>query len=178
MKSIARLSICLLLLTISLGAPSALAVNKALSLDGSGDYVDCGNGASLNNMGDFTLESWIYLPNNPADGKYKTIISKHTSDGADNEYAEYDLQVQNNGNLNFFMGNGVSYGTNLNGGVLNTTLLLIARKQLASGGWIGRMEGWKDGGKSSSPNIPIHRYSLLINKVVLILDVGIMLRSH
>jgi hypothetical protein len=27
--------------------------------------------------------------------------------------------------------------------LLSTTLLLIARKQLASGEWIGRMEGWK-----------------------------------
>ena len=37
---------CLLLLTISLGVPSALAVNKGLSLDGAGDYVDVGGDES------------------------------------------------------------------------------------------------------------------------------------
>jgi hypothetical protein len=38
MKSIVRLSICLLLLTIIFGAPKALAVDKVLFLDGDGDY--------------------------------------------------------------------------------------------------------------------------------------------
>jgi hypothetical protein len=38
MKAIVRFSICLLLLTISFGAPKALAVNKAFFPDG--DYLE------------------------------------------------------------------------------------------------------------------------------------------
>jgi len=35
-------------------------VGGALSFDGVNDYVDCGNGASLNNISAITIEAWIY----------------------------------------------------------------------------------------------------------------------
>jgi parallel beta-helix repeat protein len=57
---------CLLLLTINLGAPSALAVNKVLSLDGDGDYVqlpDMGNEVVV------TVEVWAKAETHFADIK-------------------------------------------------------------------------------------------------------------
>ena len=60
MKAIARFTVCLVLLTISLGAPSALAVNKVLSLDGEGDYVEVPDSPSLDIEEQITLEAWVY----------------------------------------------------------------------------------------------------------------------
>jgi beta-galactosidase len=48
------------------GGPTYVAAGRigaALSLDGTDDYVDCGNGASLNITDTITLSAWI----NPAD---------------------------------------------------------------------------------------------------------------
>jgi len=60
MNAIVRLLICFLLLTISFGAPSALAVNKVLSLDGDGDYVEIVDSDTLNNLSSqITIEAWI-----------------------------------------------------------------------------------------------------------------------
>jgi len=72
MKSVVRLSICLLLLTISFRAPSALAVNKVLSLDGDGDYLRIGNDLILvpDNL---TIEAWF----NPTDIRGCHIISRY-----------------------------------------------------------------------------------------------------
>jgi len=57
----------------------------------------------------FTFEAWVMLPNSPADGNYKTIVSRWELplDGnPHNRYADFNLQVQASGTLNFFMGNG------------------------------------------------------------------------
>jgi hypothetical protein len=48
-----------LLLTIILGAPKALAVNKVLSLDGSEGYVEISDNPSLDITDEITLEAWI-----------------------------------------------------------------------------------------------------------------------
>ena len=50
---------CLLLLTISFGAPSALAANKVLSLDGDGDYVEVPDDDSLDMTNSVTIEAWV-----------------------------------------------------------------------------------------------------------------------
>ncbi len=71
MKAIARFTVCLVLLTISLGAPSALAVNKVLSLDRRGDYVRIGNNPILA-PSNLTLEAWF----NPTDIRSCHIISR------------------------------------------------------------------------------------------------------
>jgi hypothetical protein len=34
--------------------------NMAYSFDGDGDYIDCGNAANLNIIGDITISAWIY----------------------------------------------------------------------------------------------------------------------
>eukprot|EP01098_Paradermamoeba_levis_P007185 TRINITY_DN2978_c0_g1_i1.p1 TRINITY_DN2978_c0_g1~~TRINITY_DN2978_c0_g1_i1.p1 ORF type:complete len:501 (-),score=155.76 TRINITY_DN2978_c0_g1_i1:160-1611(-) len=70
----------------------------------------------------FTWEGWIMLPSPPADGYYKTMVSRWDI-GPDNTFhnrwADFDFQVQASGTLNFFMGNGAPsiYGFNL--GVAN-----------------------------------------------------------
>ncbi|MFZ3077716.1 MAG: LamG domain-containing protein [Candidatus Aenigmatarchaeota archaeon] len=46
---------------------------EGLQFDGVDDYVNAGNGASLNNADKITIESWIYMNN--LNG-YKTIVSK------------------------------------------------------------------------------------------------------
>ncbi|MBC8231221.1 T9SS type A sorting domain-containing protein [bacterium] len=68
---------CLLLLTIAVGTPSALAVNKVLSLDGSGDYVALD--ANQNDIGGtsskgITVEAWI-KPGVGASSQYNIIAS-------------------------------------------------------------------------------------------------------
>jgi len=46
-------------LTITLAAPSVLAgVDRCLSLDGDGDYVDIGKN-TFNSLDDFTIEMWV-----------------------------------------------------------------------------------------------------------------------
>ena len=80
----------------------------ALSFDGTDDYVDTG----VTTLGeDFTFEAWVYSGDNPVDGNFKPIASKHTSDGANNSAAEFNLQINDFGKLNFFMGDGINVAT-------------------------------------------------------------------
>jgi len=68
MKSVIVLSICLMILTISLGVPLAFATNKVLSLDGDGDYVSIPHSSSLNVLGNITVEVWFkMIETNPTD---------------------------------------------------------------------------------------------------------------
>lgn len=93
-------------------AVPVVEAGNALQFNGIDGYVQ----TPINSLsGDFTLEVWV-KPNTPTD--YRPIISKNTSNGSGNEYAEFNLQVQNNGNLNFFMSNGSTYALDLNGGIL------------------------------------------------------------
>jgi len=49
----------------------------ALQFDGKDDYVDCGNGSSLNfGTGDFTAEYWIYYTGSAAVNREKTFLGK------------------------------------------------------------------------------------------------------
>ena len=57
MKNLA-IFLILIMLTITFTAPSVLAgVDRCLSLDGNGDYVDLGQN-TFNNLDDFTIEMW------------------------------------------------------------------------------------------------------------------------
>ncbi|MBD3668771.1 MAG: LamG domain-containing protein, partial [Kangiella sp.] len=62
-------------------------------------------------------ETWFKTGANPADGNFKPILSKQATAG-DNNTATFNLQVQHDGNLNYFMGNGSTYGVQVDGGVL------------------------------------------------------------
>jgi hypothetical protein len=50
---------CLVAIAIGFSAPSALAGNKVLSLDGDGDCVRVSSSDSLKISGSFTLELWV-----------------------------------------------------------------------------------------------------------------------
>ena len=52
---------CCRILTISFGVPSALAVNKVLSLDGDGDYVRVADSDVLFTDNTFTIEAWFNI---------------------------------------------------------------------------------------------------------------------
>jgi len=66
----------------------------------------------------FSFEAWIMYPGTvvqgtptTADGLYKTIVSRYAvrPDGTyNNLYADFNFQVQKTGNINFFMGSGLS----------------------------------------------------------------------
>jgi len=66
----------------------------------------------------FSFEAWVMLPgtvgNNTvstADGLYKTIVSRYSvrPDGTyNNMFADFNLQIQKNGDINFFMGSGMA----------------------------------------------------------------------
>jgi hypothetical protein len=95
--------------------------DSAYSFDGTGDYINCGTGPSmsLNFLTNMTLAAWVRLDNVAAG--YRPILSKHTQDGTPNGRAEFLLQVQNNGNLQCFLGdssNGWYPAPNLSGGIL------------------------------------------------------------
>jgi hypothetical protein len=49
-------------------------IGQAIDLDGSGDYVNCGNGSLFNLTKQLTIAAWIKVNN--FDKKYQTIISK------------------------------------------------------------------------------------------------------
>nr|CAM76811.1 HEMAGGLUTININ/HEMOLYSIN-RELATED PROTEIN [Magnetospirillum gryphiswaldense MSR-1] len=78
-----------------------------LDLNGSGQYVTTNITNAMTS--DFTLEAWI---NHDGDSAYRPILSK----GSGSNYAaEFNLQVNSAGNLNFFMGNGGDYGVLVDG---------------------------------------------------------------
>lgn len=70
-------------------------MGKALSFDGVDDYVDCGNGASLNFTNAVTLEAWI---KGNAFNNYVDIVSKGVTFGGTQAYS---LAVTNSGVLFF-----------------------------------------------------------------------------
>jgi len=53
---------------------------KALSFDGVNDYVDCGSGASLNILGDITIEAWV-KPDTVTDNHNIFCRGLHNTDG-------------------------------------------------------------------------------------------------
>ena len=70
---------CLLLLTISLGISSTWSVNKVLSLDGNGDYVEVPDSESLDITSEITVELWFNADDVPPspDKATGTLISKY-----------------------------------------------------------------------------------------------------
>jgi len=70
---------------------------KALSFDGSDDYVDCGNDASLDMdiTGSFTIEAWVKL--NGLTGDYQVIAGRwYDGETADQSYG---LQFRSNSSI-------------------------------------------------------------------------------
>ena len=75
---------------------------NSLHLDGTNDYVNCGNNASLNITGTkITLEAWIYPTSFQANVWQGNVINK--SGAGDNGYM---IRVGNSGQVNFNLGTG------------------------------------------------------------------------
>lgn len=72
---------------------------NALEFDGSNDYVDLGNGTSLDWDKDMTFSAWIKTPDT---GTYRDIMSKCKQWG--NEYCSYQVRVESNGKVNLLHG--------------------------------------------------------------------------
>ena len=74
------------LLIMSLAMSSSLfAQGHCLNFDGTNDFVDCGNGSSLNITGTISIEAWIY-PTDFKDASWKsTIVSNDNWSGATSE---------------------------------------------------------------------------------------------
>jgi hypothetical protein len=79
----------------------------ALSLNGSSQYVDCGNPAGFNNLTAITLEAWIY-PTNFLDAAHKnTIIGKDYWGAGNNEGFAFRYGSGNR-TLSFVVSNGTT----------------------------------------------------------------------
>ena len=65
--------ISLLLLLVVLACGSVMAQNKALSLDGNGDYVEIPNSEVFDITDEITMEAWVTLNGTDRDAK---IISR------------------------------------------------------------------------------------------------------
>lgn len=89
---------------LSLSAQAQI-VQNALSFDGTNDYVDCGNNASVQITGNqITLEAWIYPTSWKSLVWQGNIIAKEQNGfGNDNGYM---LRAGNNGSLNLTLGSG------------------------------------------------------------------------
>jgi len=86
---------------VTSGCPSG----NCLSFDGVNDYVNCGNGASLNNINTITITAWI----NPIEDKLEAIVMDSVGGGASGGVPiEFYRQV--GGSLRF-----VSYYNNIPG---------------------------------------------------------------
>ena len=66
-----RISLLLLLVVLAVG--SVMAQNKALSLDGDGDYVEIPNSEVFDIIDEITMEAWVMLNGTGRDVK---IISR------------------------------------------------------------------------------------------------------
>jgi len=110
-----------------------------------------------------------------ADGFYKTIVSRYAvrPDGTyHNRYADFNFQVQKNGNINFFMGSGLSPNFY---GVIITPAFLPARRWTHLAFSVNTPDGsvnpsyatvyvdgvpfngtWKNGDRQLRQDVPIH----------------------
>lgn len=73
MKSVVTL-LSVLILTFGISTSSVWAINRALSLDGDGDYVEVPDSTSLHIENQITMEAWVYPT--AYEGDKRTIIVK------------------------------------------------------------------------------------------------------
>jgi len=80
---------------------------KSIDLDGVDDYVDCGNGASLQITGALTISAWVKTTNTSTAG---IIVGKN---GVSTGTRSYQMQIQSSGEATFviFKSSGVSLVT-------------------------------------------------------------------
>jgi hypothetical protein len=74
---------------------------QALNFDKTNDYVDCGNGASVNITDKISVEAWVKQPNATGSGEFDGIAIKTSND---NWNTGYGLYSENN-KFRFFINN-------------------------------------------------------------------------
>lgn len=82
-------------------------LGNALRFDGVNDYVDCGSNDSLKLTGNITVETWFFKRSTP--GAWTVIVGKKGPGYYG--YARnwnYILQLQTDGTVTFYIGDGVS----------------------------------------------------------------------
>ena len=81
----------LLILLVVLASGSALTQNKALSVDGDGDYVEVQPDASLSILDYVTVSAWIKINIPPEDSNWRNII------GQPDTHRNYNFYIKANG---------------------------------------------------------------------------------
>ncbi len=91
----------------------AQGAGTAIQFDGNDDYIDCGNGDSLQITGAITLEAWVKLT---ATSSWDGIISKAIWDETSSGYVNtgYELKFNNNTNkIDFWLSQGGDESTKM-----------------------------------------------------------------
>jgi hypothetical protein len=76
-------------------------VNDALFFDGVNNYVDCGNGETLDPTREATIEAWVNFDILPSDAGHIMEIASRSGGGTD-----LDLQAETDNRIKFFVGPG------------------------------------------------------------------------
>lgn len=84
-----------------------------LTFDGSGDYVDCGDGTSLDITGAITIEAWIKLHSL---GSVQSIVSRDN-----NTDRNFGIQIVATNRLNFYVVRVEAYDSSITGNTIFTT---------------------------------------------------------
>ncbi|MFY0605454.1 MAG: choice-of-anchor D domain-containing protein, partial [Cyclobacteriaceae bacterium] len=88
----------------------------ALSFDGTDDYVDLGNPADLEILGDLTLSAWVYWESNGAD---QHVITRSETGETENTNISYILRVDASGSVYYIH----EYGAGQNASVTSTATI-------------------------------------------------------
>ena len=134
-----------------MGNPSWTAgkIAGALDLDGAGDYVDCGNGASLNLTGPMTISAWIY-PTGPGSGTLPRLVDK--SNGTGGADPGYKLYLRPTNNYIFTLSAGGVYFNSTRAVTLNTwnyVAFVITGTQ-----WkLAINDGWEQWNRTTLPDV-------------------------
>ncbi|OHB78552.1 MAG: hypothetical protein A2Z25_22335 [Planctomycetes bacterium RBG_16_55_9] len=89
----------------------------ALRLDGADDYVNCGNGASLNITGPITITAWIF-PTGPGSSTFPRVVDK--SNGTGGADPGYKIYLRSANNYIFTLSAGGTFFNSTSAAALNT----------------------------------------------------------
>lgn len=92
-------------------------MNKAISFDGTDDYVDVGSSSSLNTTADYTISMWVY--NAAGSDLYPTLLNR-AAQVTNNGFFWIYTNGTNEADLNFQYADGTNFITNTFSGALGT----------------------------------------------------------
>ena len=132
--------------------------DNALNLDGAGDYVDCGDDASLDIADEITIEAWVKIPSISASGAYILMKSKGPGD------YEYGFGIYPTGKVEAVIG-----GTNIvepsSSTLSSNTWYHIAATWKYPGNCIFYTDGVQTDSVATTGNIAPTSAALLIGKI-------------